>query len=90
MKKMHVSDSLARHRSLLPQHLVPSLTMDDLRPGRSGVRAMLLNQQGDTGDDFRIETTDRSIHVLNAPSPAATAALAIGDYVADRFAEKFA
>ncbi len=71
------------------QHLVPSLTMDDLRPGRSGVRAMLLNQQGDTGDDFRIETTDRSIHVLNAPSPAATAALAIGDYVADRFAEKF-
>ena len=72
------------------QHLVPSLTMDDLRPGRSGVRAMLLNQQGDTGDDFRIETTDRSIHVLNAPSPAATAALAIGDYVADRFAERFA
>ena len=72
------------------QHLVPSLTMDDLRPGRSGVRAMLLNRQGDTGDDFRIETTDRSIHVLNAPSPAATAALAIGDYVADRFAEQFA
>ena len=72
------------------QHLVPSLTMDDLRPGRSGVRAMLLNQQGDTGDDFRIETTDRSIHVLNAPSPAATAALAIGDYVADRYAERFA
>ena len=72
------------------QHLVPSLTMDDLRPGRSGVRAMLLNRQGDTGDDFRIETTDRSIHVLNAPSPAATAALAIGDYVADRYAERFA
>jgi L-2-hydroxyglutarate oxidase len=71
------------------QHLVPSLTMDDLRPGRSGVRAMLLNRQGDTGDDFRIETTDRSIHVLNAPSPAATASLAIGDYVADRYAEKF-
>jgi L-2-hydroxyglutarate oxidase len=71
------------------QHLVPSLTMDDIRPGRSGVRAMLLNRQGDTGDDFRIETTDRSIHVLNAPSPAATASLAIGDYVADRYAEKF-
>ena len=71
------------------QHLVPSLTMDDLRPGRSGVRAMLLNRRGDTGDDFRIETTDRSIHVLNAPSPAATAALAIGDYVADRYAERF-
>tara|TARA_Y100001954_G_scaffold81215_1_gene89331 strand:- start:1818 stop:3026 length:1209 start_codon:yes stop_codon:yes gene_type:complete len=71
------------------QRLVPSLTMDDIRPGRSGVRALLLNTAGDTRDDFRIETTDRSIHVLNAPSPAATASLAIGDYVADRFAENF-
>ena len=72
------------------QRLVPSLTMDDISPGRSGVRAMLLNTAGDTRDDFRIETTDTSIHVLNAPSPAATASLAIGDYVVDRFAERFA
>ena len=72
------------------QRLVPSLTMDDIRPGRAGVRALLLSQDGDTRDDFRIETTDRSIHVLNAPSPAATASLAIGDYVADRFQERFA
>ena len=50
---------------------------------------MLLNTKGETGDDFRIETTDRSVHVLNAPSPAATAALAIGDYVVDRFSENF-
>ncbi len=71
------------------QTLVPSLTMDDIRPGRSGVRALLLNTAGDTRDDFRIETTDRSIHVLNAPSPAATASLAIGDYIADRYAENF-
>ena len=71
------------------QELIPSLTMDDLRPGRPGVRAMLLNTKGETGDDFRIETTDRSVHVLNAPSPAATAALAIGDYVVDRFSENF-
>ena len=71
------------------QRLVPSLTMDDIRPGRAGVRALLLSQDGDTRDDFRIETTDRSIHVLNAPSPAATASLAIGDYVADRFQEQF-
>ena len=48
------------------QRLVP-LTMDDIRPGRSGVRALLLNQDGDTRDDFRIEATDRSIHILNAP-----------------------
>ena len=71
------------------QRLVPSLTMDDIRPGRSGVRALMLSKDGDTRDDFRIETTDRSIHVLNAPSPAATASLAIGDYVADRFQERF-
>ena len=49
----------------------------------------MLSQDGDTRDDFRIETTDRSIHILNAPSPAATASLAIGDYVADRFQERF-
>lgn len=64
------------------QHLVPSLEMDDLRPGRSGVRALLLNQKGDTKDDFRIECKGRSIHVLNAPSPAATASLAIAEQVA--------
>jgi L-2-hydroxyglutarate oxidase len=61
------------------QRLIPDLTMEDLKPGRSGVRAMLLNEQGDTRDDFRIEYTDHSIHVLNAPSPAATAALSIGE-----------
>jgi L-2-hydroxyglutarate oxidase len=65
------------------QRLIPSLEDRDIRPGRSGVRALLLSTNGDTKDDFRIETTDRSIHVLNAPSPAATAALAIGAYVAD-------
>jgi len=60
------------------QGLIPSLTMDDIRPGRSGVRALLLSEDGDTRDDFKIEYGDNSIHVLNAPSPAATAALAIG------------
>jgi len=63
------------------QRLVPSLTMDDIKPGRSGVRAMLLSEDGDTRDDFRIEYRDTSIHVLNAPSPAATASLAIGDNI---------
>lgn len=69
------------------QRMIPSLTMDDLRPGRSGVRAMLMNQKGDTKDDFRIEYTNRSIHVINAPSPAATACLAIGDNILE-MAEK--
>jgi len=69
------------------QRLVPSLTMDDIKPGRSGVRAMLLSEDGDTRDDFRIEYRDTSIHVLNAPSPAATACLAIGDNIRE-MAEK--
>ena len=71
------------------QRMVPDLTMDDLRPGRSGVRALLLSQDGDTRDDFRISYTDRNIHVLNAPSPAATAALAIGEHIANLAEERF-
>lgn len=69
------------------QRLIPTLTMEDLKPGRSGVRALLLGQDGDTKDDFRIEYLENSIHVLNAPSPAATASLAIGNQVAE-MAEK--
>jgi L-2-hydroxyglutarate oxidase len=69
------------------QRLVPSLTMQDIKSGRSGVRAMLLSEDGDTRDDFRIEYRDTSIHVLNAPSPAATASLAIGDNIRE-MAEK--
>ena len=71
------------------QRMVPSLTMDDLRPGRAGVRALLLSQDGDTRDDFKIEHHENAIHVLNAPSPAATASLSIGGYVADIAEEKF-
>lgn len=69
------------------QRMIPSLTMDDIEPGRAGVRAMLLSADGDTRDDFRIEYTDHSIHVLNAPSPAATASLAIGEQIVE-MAEK--
>ena len=63
------------------QRMCPSLTMQDIKPGRSGVRAMALGDSGDVIDDFKIEYQNRSIHVLNAPSPAATACLAIGDEV---------
>jgi (S)-2-hydroxyglutarate dehydrogenase len=63
------------------QRMCPSLTMDDIKPGRSGVRAMALGDNGDVIDDFKIEYQQGSIHVLNAPSPAATACLAIGDEV---------
>lgn len=71
------------------QRLVPSLTMDDIKPGRAGVRALLLSQNGDTRDDFRIEFNENSIHVLNAPSPAATASMAIGQYIVDELIKEF-
>lgn len=58
--------------------LIPSLEMDDLKPGRAGVRAMALAPEGEMIDDFKIEAKGNVIHVLNAPSPAATASLAIG------------
>ena len=61
--------------------LIPSLTMQDITPGRSGVRAMALGQDGEVIDDFKILSTDRNIHVLNAPSPAATACLSIGETI---------
>lgn len=71
------------------QRLVPSLTMEDIRPGRAGVRAMLLGADGAMVDDFRIERRGNHIHVLNAPSPAATAALAIGGHIVDMAAREW-
>ena len=64
------------------QRLVPAVRMEDLEPGGSGVRAQALDPDGAMVDDFRIERRPGQIHVLNAPSPAATASLAIGAYIA--------
>jgi len=61
------------------QILIPDLKITDLKPGRSGVRAMALDPEGNMVDDFAYEITENSLHVLNAPSPAATACLAIAD-----------
>lgn len=64
------------------QRMVPSLTMEDIVPSsRSGVRAMALGSDGEMIEDFKIEYKNNAIHVLNAPSPAATACLAIGSEV---------
>lgn len=71
------------------QRMIPSLTMDDIHAGRAGVRALLLREDGDTRDDFRFEFHTNSIHVLNAPSPAATASLAIGGQIADEAVKHF-
>jgi L-2-hydroxyglutarate oxidase LhgO len=69
--------------------LIPSLMMDDIVEGRSGVRAMALGADGDVFDDFKIECKGNSIHVLNAPSPAATACLSIGDEVLEIVKKNF-
>lgn len=71
------------------QRLIPDLTLDDLQPGRAGVRAMALGLDGETIDDFRIEHKSNSLHVLNAPSPAATASLAIGDQIREMAETRF-
>jgi L-2-hydroxyglutarate oxidase len=63
------------------QKMIPSLTMNDIQPVRSGVRAQALTPQGDLVDDFKIVKKEDAIHVLNAPSPAATASLAIADEI---------
>lgn len=63
------------------RRLIPSLEIDDIEPGRCGVRAMALDPNGDMIEDFKIDYKQNSIHVLNAPSPAATSALAIGTAV---------
>jgi (S)-2-hydroxyglutarate dehydrogenase len=71
------------------QKLIPTLQDDDIVPGRAGVRAMALSRGGSMIDDFKIEAKDNAIHVLNAPSPAATAALAIGKAIEEMASKQF-
>ena len=63
------------------QKMIPLLEMRDIVKGRSGVRAIALQSNGEILDDFLIVKNNKNIHVLNAPSPAATACLAIGEEV---------
>jgi (S)-2-hydroxyglutarate dehydrogenase len=71
------------------QRLVPSVQLTDLKPGQSGVRAQAVGPKGEIVNDFKIEATGRAIHVLNAPSPAPTASLAIADHIAELAAGQF-
>jgi L-2-hydroxyglutarate oxidase len=66
------------------QKLVPAIRANHLKPSRAGVRAQAVGPDGQLVDDFLWEQTDRGVHVLNAPSPAATAALAIAERIVDR------
>jgi L-2-hydroxyglutarate oxidase LhgO len=65
------------------QQLIPSIARSDLDGGSSGVRAQAVDRDGTLVDDFRIMSTREAVHVLNAPSPGATASLAIGAHIAD-------
>ncbi|MBE0684912.1 MAG: L-2-hydroxyglutarate oxidase [Anaerolineaceae bacterium] len=64
------------------QRLVPDLQMEDVHPAGSGVRAQALSSDGKLLDDFNIVERPHQVHVLNAPSPAATASLSIGETIA--------
>jgi L-2-hydroxyglutarate oxidase len=64
------------------QKLVPDITTDDVRAKKAGVRAQALDKAGRLIDDFMIIKRQQSIHVLNAPSPAATSSLIIGKQIA--------
>jgi L-2-hydroxyglutarate oxidase len=64
------------------QRLIPALTSADIVPAGAGVRAQAVLPSGALVDDFRIEHGERMVHVLNAPSPAATASIAIGRHIA--------
>lgn len=65
------------------QRLVPDVRPVDLAAGGAGVRAQAMTPQGELVQDFHILVRDRALHVLNAPSPAATASLAIGAHIAE-------
>ena len=66
------------------RRLLPELERADLAPSTAGVRAQAMTPEGELVDDFVIHSVGRAVHVLNAPSPAATASLEIGETIADR------
>jgi L-2-hydroxyglutarate oxidase LhgO len=68
---------------------IPRVRSSDIRFGPSGIRAQCLSRSGALVDDFLIEEGDGVIHVLNAPSPAATASIVIGRHIAGRAQESF-
>jgi L-2-hydroxyglutarate oxidase len=67
----------------------PGLTAADLKPYPAGVRAQAVRRDGTLVHDFLFAETSRSLHVCNAPSPAATSAIPIGAYLCDKMREKF-
>ncbi|MFZ0453698.1 MAG: L-2-hydroxyglutarate oxidase [Ignavibacteriaceae bacterium] len=70
------------------QKLVPGINEDDVTPYKAGVRAQAVDNNGNLLDDFRIIENDNMVHILNAPSPAATASLSIGEKIASLVIDK--
>lgn len=71
------------------QKLIPEITSEDIEVGGAGVRAQALERDGKLVDDFRIVEAKRMVHVLNAPSPAATASLSIGKTISEMVIKRF-
>lgn len=72
------------HFCILLQRLIPEIRTTDLSPGSAGVRAQAMKPSGDLVDDFHLVIRQNALHVLNAPSPAATASLAIGEHIVNQ------
>lgn len=82
-------NSLSKQRYLkLCQKYAPGLTLDDLEPYPSGIRAQAVMKDGTLVHDFLIKQTPRTLHVCNAPSPAATSSLPIGEHLVSLLAER--
>jgi L-2-hydroxyglutarate oxidase len=82
-------NSLSKQRYLrLCQKYAPGLTLDDLEPCPAGIRAQAVMRDGTLVHDFLIKQTPRTLHVCNAPSPAATSSLPIGEYLVSLVAEQ--
>ncbi|VTU34296.1 L-2-hydroxyglutarate oxidase LhgO [Variovorax sp. PBS-H4] len=80
--------SLSKQRYLaLCRKYCPELSIDDLQPHKSGIRAQAVMRDGTLVHDFLIRSTTRTLHVCNAPSPAATSAMPIAAYIADAVTE---
>ena len=71
------------------QKLIPTVQEKDLVEGGAGVRAQACDKDGNLIDDFKFIEGEHAIHVCNAPSPAATSSLAIGDYISQKALERF-
>jgi L-2-hydroxyglutarate oxidase LhgO len=67
------------------QKLIPDIAASDIIGGRSGVRAQAMNENGKLLEDFEIKYQGNQLHVLNAPSPAATSSFAIAEHIVENY-----